>query len=56
MRSGGNAPQLRTSLRKLGSRSRAATALATAASISLAGMRQPVAPVAMLPSIRAVLT
>ena len=45
-----------TSLRKPGSRSRAATALPTAASISRAGMRQPVAPVATLPSTRSALT
>ena len=45
----------RTSLRKPGSRSRAATALLTAASISPAGIRQPLAPVATLPMTRSVL-
>ena len=47
---------LNASLRKPGSRRRAARVRATAASISAAGMRQPVAPVATLLSTRSALT
>jgi hypothetical protein len=51
----GTAPD-RRSLWIPGSRSRSAVALATAASSSAAGMRQPLAPAAMPRSIRSALT